>query len=143
MELASLEGDLAKLKLFVKRSGCEDVRALTNAKIMQIERDEIACKDENTKRNGLLNEANKRTDRARLTGFKQDMVKLEQEMTCARLRPSVTAAVDTIRVKIAQVELKRVGCFSGSADGALNDATREAAKLFFAKGQGADGERVG
>jgi hypothetical protein len=138
VELASLEGDLAKLKLFVKRSGCEDVRALTNAKITQIERDENACKDANTKRNALLSETNKRTDRSRLTGFMQDMMKLEQEMACARLRPSVAAAVETIRVKMAQAELKRVGCYSGNADGVSNEATREAMKLFFVK-EGAEG----
>jgi hypothetical protein len=133
LELASLEGDLAKLRLFVKRSSCEDVRALTSAKVTQIEREETICKGEDSKRSGLLSEANRRTDRTRLTGFKQDMIRLEQGMACTRLRPAVTAAVAAIRIKIAQVELKRVGCFSGSTDGTLNDATRDAAKLFLVK----------
>ena len=39
----------------------------------------------------------------------------------------------TIRVKIAQVDLKRLTCYKGNADGVLNEATREAVKLFLTK----------
>jgi hypothetical protein len=133
VELASIESDLAQLRLFAKRTTCDDVRALTNAKIAAIEREEKTCRDEDGRRNSLLTQAKRLSDRIRLTGAKDDLVELERGMTCLRLRPSVVATTSTVRVKIAQIELKRVGCYTGGADGTLNDATRDAAKVFLAR----------
>jgi uncharacterized caspase-like protein len=140
VELASIEAELKKLQDFVKRSGCEEVRTLTTAKITQIEREEKVCKDEDARRNRLLEQARRQSDRTRLASLKQDMIKFELEMSCARLHPSVAEALGMIRVKAAQIELKRLGCFTGSGNGILNDATRDAAKNVLAKLGRPDGD---
>ena len=132
-DLASIESDVAKLREFVKRSGCEDVRSLTKEKIAQFERAEQACRDEDSKRNALVNQVKRFADRGRLDGFKQEIGKLDLQVTCARLKPSIAEALVMTRVKIAQVELKRLGCFDAAVDGNLSEATRDGAKLFLAK----------
>ncbi len=58
---------------------------------------------------------------------------LQQSMSCDKLRPTVTAALDKAnampdvntpaQIKSAQAELARVGCFAGTADGNLSPAT--------------------
>jgi Caspase domain len=46
--------------------------------------------------------------------------------------PAVTAADTPELVRSAQIELRRLGCFTGREDGALNGATREAIERFLA-----------
>ena len=132
VEFGSIETDVSRLRQFAKRSGCEDVRKLTNEKIASIEREEKTCRDEDGRRVSLLDQVRTQNERTRLAKSKDEMFKLQVEITCARLRPSFVDAIGTIRVKLAQVELKRLGCFSGASDGLLSDATRDAAKLFLA-----------
>jgi hypothetical protein len=140
MELSSIENDVVKLRSLAKRSSCEDVRSLTNAKVTRIEREEKACRDEDGRRSGILGQAKRQSERTRLASLKEAMIKLEQEVTCVRLRPTLEESLATIRVKIAQTELKRLQCFDGSNDGVMNDATRDAARLFQAKVGSADND---
>jgi hypothetical protein len=131
-ELGTIETDLAKLREFEKRIGCDDVRALTRAKITTLAKEEETCKKEASSRDYLLKQV-KGNDLSKLNDFKQQATKLEQELSCERLRTSVAELLTTIRVKIAQVDLKRLTCYKGNADGMLNEATREAVKLFLTK----------
>ncbi len=131
-ELTSLEADAGKLRQFSKQSICEEARKLASEKVALIEREEKTCRDENSQRIALLGQVKTQNDRTRLGRSKEEMVKLQLESTCARLAPSFMDAIGMIRVKIAQVELRRMGCFSGTPDGLLNDATRDAATLFLA-----------
>jgi hypothetical protein len=87
---------------------------------------EAACNDEQT-RLGALQAAGKQA--------KDDLTKLSQTLTCERLRPLVTAALDKAsapdvntpdQVRAAQQQLARLGCFSDAVDGNLNDATATA-----------------
>jgi hypothetical protein len=84
---------------------------------------------------------------------REDLKRLEQKLTCERLRPDVVAALDnrapepdrkipaTVEppkpasntpdlVRSAQKELARIGCFTGTVDGNLNTATQGAIKLY-------------
>ncbi len=87
---------------------------------------EAACNDEQS-RLSALQTAGKQA--------KDDLTKLSQTLTCERLRPLVTAALDKAsapdvntsdQIRAAQQQLTRLGCFSGTVDGNLNDATTTA-----------------
>jgi len=132
-ELSRIEADLGQLQEFMKRIGCDDVRTLATAKIKVMVHEEAVCKDEGKRLSFVADHAKGTNDRGRLIGFKNDAVKIEQDLKCARLRPSVTQELAIIRIKLVQVELKRLACYKGDIDGVLSDATREAVKLFLAK----------
>jgi Caspase domain len=132
-ELGTIETDLAKLQEFSKRIGCDEVRAITKAKINNLVREESECKDQDKNRNFIRDQVRASSKRGNLSEYLQKAVKFEQVMSCARLRPSVQEMIGTIRVKIAQIDLKSLACYTGVADGALNDATRDAVKLFLTK----------
>src|ERR1043166_8733791 len=65
-----------------------------------------------------------------------ELKQLERELTCGRLRPVVVAAIkrataeqDAIgseRVRAAQTELARLGCFGGGIDGSVGGGTKAA-----------------
>jgi hypothetical protein len=73
--------------------------------------------------------------------------KLAKLLTCGRLRPYETTASITTKsptptdtppatntpelIRSAQVELRRLGCFSGPEDGQLTKATRDAMLRYF------------
>ena len=140
VELASIESNLTALRTFVKRSVCEEVRSHGAGQIAQLERQEKICKDEDSKRTSYLGQAKKQSDRTRLAALKGDLAKFDLELTCMQLRPAVTEGIAWIKVKLAQIELKRHGCFNAAADGVMNDGTRTAAKLFLAKIGHPDGD---
>jgi caspase domain-containing protein len=96
-----------------------------------------------------------------------DLQRLEENTPCERVRSAITAllsqpvdeqrsltpapaptpqpaAADTPElVRSAQIELRRLGCFSGREDGALNGSTREAIERFLAlRGQSSRDVRV-
>jgi uncharacterized caspase-like protein len=72
-----------------------------------------------------------------------ELRKLEQELTCARLRPVVVAALNRAiaaqdvtgseRVRAAQTELARLGCYSGVIDGSLGEGTKAALDRYLAQ----------
>jgi hypothetical protein len=109
----------------VKRSVCEEVRSHGAGQIAQLERQEKTCKDEDSKRTSYLGQAKKQTDRTRLAALKGDLAKFDLELTCTQLRPAVTEGIAWVKVKLAQIELKRHGCFNAAADGIMNDGTRK------------------
>jgi len=69
--------------------------------------------------------------------------RLEQELSCERLRPSVVAALQRAlalpvsntleQVRAAQQELRRLGCFEGIADGDPGIVTRSALNRYLAQ----------
>ena len=72
-----------------------------------------------------------------------ELKQLEQELTCARLRPIVVAALKRAtveqdvagseRVRAAQKELARVGCFGGVIDGSMGEGTKTALERYLAQ----------
>ena len=100
--------------------------ALATAALKQ----EAACKDEQDRLNTLQAAGPKAKD---------DLKQFAQAVTCDRLRPLVTAALDKAsagdvntpdQVRAAQQQLTRLGCFSGAVDGNLNDATKAAVQHY-------------
>src|SRR5499427_7880945 len=77
-------------------------------------RQEVACKNEQDRIDFLRTQGSKARD---------DLRQLQQSLTCERLRPLVTAALDQAnalpdvntptQIRLAQQELSRLGCFSG------------------------------
>src|SRR3984893_2739401 len=69
-----------------------------------------------------------------------ELKQLEQELTCARLRPIVVAPLKRAtveqdvagseRVRAAQKELARVGCFGGVIDGSMGEGTKTALERY-------------
>jgi hypothetical protein len=117
----------------------------------QAERD-AALKRENEAQQSVLTDAARKQEAAcndeqdRLTTLqaagkqaKDDLAQLAQKLTCERLRPLVTAALDKVsapdvntpdQVRAAQQQLTRLGCFSATVDGNLNDATKAAVQRY-------------
>jgi hypothetical protein len=105
-------------------------------------RQEAACKNEQDRIDVLRTQGSKARD---------DLSQLQQSLTCERLRPLVTAALDQAnalpdvntpaQIRLAQQELTRLGCFSGNADGALGPATTSAVQHYESE-RGQPGESV-
>jgi uncharacterized caspase-like protein len=118
--------------------------------------DEACKRDEDRLTSLQLGEGNAR----------EQLIRLERELTCDRLRPLVLAAIagqaqDVARPRIsmpvvvepladtpeliraAQSELRRIGCFDGKDDGKLGDNTRSSLKRYLTRrGQPADQIKV-
>ena len=56
-----------------------------------------------------------------------------QRLAEAKMRAEEQAAAKMKTVRLAQLELRRIGCFSGRDDGLLNQATKEAIDLYHSK----------
>ena len=94
-------------------------------------RQEAACKNEQDRIDVLKAQGSKARD---------DLKQMQQSLTCDRLRPIVTAALDQAnalpdvntptQIRSAQQELSRLGCFSGKVDGALGPATTSAVQHY-------------
>ena len=92
---------------------------------------EAACKNEQDRLTSLQAQGSKARD---------DLKQLQQGLTCDRLRPMVTAALDKAnalpdvntptQIRSAQQELARVGCYSGTVDGTLSPATTVAVQHY-------------
>ena len=87
--------------------------------------------------------------------MQEDLKRLEQRLTCERLRPKVIAALQAVEqgrnlsvvavepskpasnkrelVRSTQKELARIGCFTGGVDGILSVATKTAIKRYQAE----------
>src|SRR5581483_3840476 len=100
---------------------------------------EATCKNEQDRLTALQGQGAKARD---------DLKKLQTSLTCDRLRPTVTAALEKAnalpdvntpaQIKLAQQELARVGCFTGVADGNLSPNTTVAIQHY----QSAAGKQV-
>jgi Caspase domain len=72
-----------------------------------------------------------------------ELKEFEQQLTCTRLRPLVLAALKRAlaeqdvagseRVRAAQQELARIGCFGGVIDGSLGESTKAALERYLAQ----------
>lgn len=86
-------------------------------------RQEAVCSDEQAKLDKLQAAGSKAKD---------DLTALSQNLTCERLRPLVTAALEKAstntpdQVREAQQQLARLGCYADTADGTLGASTRVA-----------------
>jgi hypothetical protein len=107
-----------------------DQEAYQTALAEAARKQEAACKDEQDRLTTLQAAGPKAKD---------DLKQLAQGLTCERLRPLVTAALDKAsagdvntpdQVRAAQQQLTRLGCFSGAVDGNLNDATKAAVQRY-------------
>jgi uncharacterized caspase-like protein/peptidoglycan hydrolase-like protein with peptidoglycan-binding domain len=117
-------------------------QARLNAEREAQTRQEAACKNEQDRIDFLRTQGSKARD---------DLKELQQSLTCERLRPLVTAALDQAnalpdvntpaQIRLAQQELTRLGCFSGNVDGALGPATTSAVQHYESK-RGQPGESV-
>lgn len=117
----------------------------------QAERDAALKRDEEARQTALSETARKQEalcngEQDRLTWLqaagkkaKDDLTQLAQKLTCERLRPLVTAALDKAsapdvntpdQVRAAQQQLARLGCFSDAVDGNLNDPTKAAVQHY-------------
>jgi hypothetical protein len=117
---------LAEREAALKR----DQEAVQTALAEAARKQEAACKDEQDRLTTLQAAGPKAKD---------DLKQLAQGLTCERLRPLVTAALDKAsagdvntpdQVRAAQQQLTRLGCFSGAVDGNLNDATKAAVQRY-------------
>src|SRR6202051_3137532 len=107
-----------------------DQEAYQTALAEAARKQEAACKDEQDRLTTLQAAGKTAAD---------DLKQLAQGLTCERLGPLVTAALDKAsapdvntpdQVRAAQQQLTRLGCFSGAVDGNLNDATKTAAQHY-------------
>jgi uncharacterized caspase-like protein len=99
---------------------------------------EAACRREEERLNSLQADANQ-------VGAREELSRLQGELTCDRLRPVIVAMLTELnssrrpeantprQVREAQAELRRIGCLSGHDDGMLDQATKDAIKVYFAK----------
>lgn len=117
----------------------------------QIAREQLACRREQAQLDDLKAAASS-------TSVRDDLKRLSQELTCARLRPQVMASLDKVTsdlnkssvppvagpspqlIVAVQKELARLGCYSGDNDGKLNAATKVALKNYHSRKGEPDGE---
>ena len=99
-------------------------QARLNAERAAQAQQEATCKNEQDRLTALQAQGSKARD---------DLKQLQKGLTCDRLRPLVTAALDKAnalpdantpaQIKSAQQELTRVGCYSAAIDGSLSPTT--------------------
>jgi Caspase domain/Putative peptidoglycan binding domain len=117
-----------------------DQEAYQTALAEAARKQEAACKDEQDRLTTLQAAGKTAAD---------DLKQLAQGLTCERLGPLVTAALDKAsapdvntpdQVRAAQQQLTRLGCFSSDVDGNLNDATKAAVQRYQAARGNAAGD---
>jgi len=130
---AAKTAEAERLTVAAKRA--EDDRLAKLAETARLQQ-EATCKREES----LITGSQKATNRAKA---REDLARLEYDLTCQRLRPDLLAALDKLTnmpeapppaspdaVRAAQQELARLGCFAGPVDGNLTDATKDALKRY-------------
>jgi hypothetical protein len=139
------EDDLFALKVFVGGATCDGARKTAGEQVGKLEaeiaRNEAACASEGQRLAAILAE---KSEKGQLY---LELSTLQAQLTCGKMRPSVadaiksfapkqTAEADTPdQIKTAQIELGRIGCYSGKVDGALSESTKAALKNY-RQGQG-------
>ena len=135
--------DIDGLRIAVGAMGCEGVRTDASARIAKLEAEgqklEAACTSESEK----VTQAKSASAQDAL----QKLGALQKGLTCDRLRPVVAEALKELgalapkeaeigsrsQILAAQTELKRLGCYTGSINGNLNNGTKAAVEKFFVK----------
>jgi hypothetical protein len=129
--LTKLKGeDLASLRDALLRMTCEPVRADAAQRIARLEseqhnRAEVCAKE---------TEDFRKIDGSGLDAEKRYSDFL-QNVSCANLRPLVQQAFSRLkkRTKETQTELARLGCYSGPANGRLDETTQKSMSLYSTK----------
>ena len=142
--------NLMGLKSFSASATCDSAKKSADARIAQAEAEnakmEAACKVEG-ERFDTLNKKQEPQGQAL-----KDLQSFQATVTCDRLRPSVADAVKaatpvfntTDQIKTAQIELGRIGCYSGSIDGAFSRTTKAGVESYYqAKGIAHGEMRIG
>src|SRR6202030_715152 len=129
--LAALKDkDLGALKTAVDHMTCEPVRAETKRRLAKLEdelkREQSVCADEKTK----LDAIDESASQARRQ-YSEFLARSE----CLSLSAEVSGTIKKIdsRVKAAQTELARLGCYSASIGGKFDDATKKSLALYYSK----------
>jgi uncharacterized caspase-like protein len=129
--LQAVVGDETKLKVFYANAVCRDVRLRAQSQLASLqadrERQDRAC-DSETQQIAVLVKAPAAQSR-------DGLIKLQKSLTCDKLSQSIVEAIDRANaavkrelVRTAQGELRRIGCYRGTENGDLNDATKDALK---------------
>ncbi|MGH6846243.1 MAG: caspase family protein [Methylocella sp.] len=139
--LASLkDNDLGSLKTAVDHLSCETVRAEAQQRVAKLEdeiqRKQSVCADEKTKLDAID---------ASVAGARQQYGEVLAHDACPSLHAEINGIIKKIdsRVKEAQTELARLGCYNGSINGKFDDATIKSLALYNTKkGSLADGSQL-
>jgi hypothetical protein len=139
--LASLkDNDLGSLKIAVERMNCEPVRAQGHQQIAKLEdelkRKQSICADETTKLHAIDESASQ---------ARQQYSEFLAHSGCPPLSAEVSGTIKKIdaRVKAAQTELVRLGCYNSSISGKFDEATKKSLALYHSKkGSLADGDHL-
>jgi uncharacterized caspase-like protein len=126
------------LKSFLAKSTCESTKSDARVQLAKLEAEKAqqaaACRQEDQQFTALKKKG--ADGRVELAAF-------EKKVTCETLRPTVQAALEEFnkaakaavnspnQIRTAQGELKRLGCYDGSADGKLDAPTRRAWTHYF------------
>ncbi|MGH6813316.1 MAG: caspase family protein [Methylocella sp.] len=129
--LASLKGnDIVSLKAALDHMTCETVRAEAQQHVAKLE-DEIqhkqqVCADDKTKLDAID---------ASAAGARQQYAELQAHTACASLRADISDGIKKIdsRVKEAQTELARLGCYNAPINGQFDEATKKSLALYNTK----------
>jgi Caspase domain len=129
--LASLkDNDIGSLKTAVAHMSCETVRAEAQQRIAKLEdeltRNQSICAAE-TARLHLIDES--------ASQARQQYSEFLAHSECPSLRAEVSGTIKNIdaRVKAAQLELARLGCYSASISGKFDEATKKSLALYHSK----------
>jgi hypothetical protein len=139
--LASLkDNDIGSLKTALDHMSCETVRAEAQQRVAKLEdemqRKQSVCVDEKTKLAAIDESASQ---------ARQQYVEFLAHSECPSLSAEVSGIVKKIdsRVKAAQKELARLGCYSASINGKFDEATKKSLALYHSKkGSLADGDHL-
>jgi Caspase domain len=122
--------DIESLKGAVDHMTCETVRAGAQQRLAKLE-DEVKqkeqlCAEEKQKLNAIDEN---------VASARQQYVEFQSHAACATLRAEVTGTIKKIdeRVKAAQIELTRLGCYNASINGQFDEATRKSLALYHSK----------
>ncbi|MDQ6867770.1 MAG: caspase family protein [Pseudomonadota bacterium] len=129
--LASLkDNDIGSLKTALDHVTCETVRAETQQRLAKLEdemqRKQSVCADEKTKLDAID---------ATVAGARQQYVEFSAHAACPSLRVEVNGNIKKIdsRVKEAQTELARLGCYNASINGKFDEASKKSLALYNSK----------
>jgi hypothetical protein len=129
--LASLkDNDIGSLKTALDHVTCETVRAEAQQRVAKLEdemqRKQSVCADEKTKLDAIDASASQ---------ARQQYSEFLAHSGCPSLSVEVSGTIKKIdsRVKAAQTELARLGCYSASITGKFDDATKKSLALYHSK----------
>ncbi len=139
--LASLkDNDIGSLKAALGHMTCDTVRADAQQRLAklgsEIQREQQICTDEKTKLDAID---------ASAAGARQQYVEFQAHAACPSLHAEISGIIKTIdlRVKDAQKQLTRLGCYNASINGKFDEATQKSLALYHTKkGSFEDGDHL-